>query len=409
MSTIILKVPQKKQKVKLIQSEKILNALILERQERYNKIFGFDEIKKQLEIEKEKLEIKQQQESDELEEFVATLEEEIDAYDFARTIENCEVSKDDLLSDAGLFENNISIDVLNKNFIAKDLENEPEIEIGLPEDRIVIPTQTIFTEIYSISNTTNTIETAELTPIIHSDTRSTIEVELAEKYIQNAYDSGYEDCREVANLNAQTKVNEAHKNVRRIDKLMLELRKHYANKLLKFNEVLIDLSCAIAEVIIENEVKKENNIVIKQIEKAINELNDDAVFSITVNPADAKILEDSKSALFSSKSFAATVITTDENIQKGGCILKTSAGNIDATINTQLKKIREEIITNSEDKHTNKLPFVNENIPEIEAVSEKFLQQIDKIDKMQIKENAVSVEEDDIAISDEGFVGKDEK
>jgi flagellar biosynthesis/type III secretory pathway protein FliH len=318
------------------------------------------------------------------------------------------LSDDSLLENDKASENSeVSIDVLNKNFIAKDLKNEPEIEIGLPEDRIVIPDKPIFTEIYSISDAKEPIQ------IIHSDARNTIDTELAEKYVQNAYDSGYEDCREVANLNAQTKVNEAHKNVRRIDKLMLELRKHYANKLLKFNEVLIDLSCAIAEVIIENEVQREDNIVIKQIQKAINELNDDAVFSIVINPEDEKILEETKSALFNSnridasKSFAATVISTDESIKKGGCILKTSAGNIDATIDTQLKKIREEITLISEEKKTNKIPFVNENIPEIEAVSEQFLKQIDKT---QINENDETVEDtvedDDISISDEGFVGK---
>ncbi|MCL2313165.1 MAG: flagellar assembly protein FliH [Firmicutes bacterium] len=425
MGTVVLKVPKKKQKVQLIQSEKILNDIFRARQEKIKQKFGFYDLEKQAEIEKQKIEEKIQKEK-EFQELIASFEEEkIDAFDFLEKIKEYEIQKnDEFISVENLLENDkisdeleTSIDVLNDNFIEKILQNEPEIEIGLPPERIVIPEKTIYTEIFSIT------EDETPTPIIHSAERNTIDTELAEKYVQNAYERGYEDCQEIANLNATTKINEAHKNVRRIDNLMSELRKHYANKLLKFNEVLIELSCAIAETIIENEVQRDENIVIRQITKAINELNDDTVFSITVHPDDLKILEETKTEIFkNSKSFAGTVFTVAENIERGGCILRTSSGNIDATLKTQLQKIKNEISALADAKKTSKIPFINENIPDAESVSEKFLQQEEQMKSTEnetVEEDTVdetvdnstvediTVDEDEIAFGDDGIVSKD--
>jgi flagellar biosynthesis/type III secretory pathway protein FliH len=408
MGQIVLKVPKRKYKVQLIQSETILNDIILERQERMKKKFGFDAMEELLEIQRAEEEKKRKEEEEEKEfqelRMILT-EEKADAFDFAEEIDENEIKEGELLDETDIFDDSeVSMEeLLKEDYIREKLKNDPEIDIPMPEDRLPIP-KTIFTEIYSIS------ETSEPVPIIHSEEKNTIELEVAEKYIQNAYDRGYEDCQEIASLNAQSKISEAHKNVRRIDKLMLELRKHYASKLLKFNEELIELSCIIAESIIENEISRDNNIVLKQIEKTVAELNDDTVFDITINTEDAEILEKTNSVFFkNSKTFASTSILTDNSIERGGCIFRTSSGNIDITIGTQINKIKAELKMMSDAKKANTMPFANENIPEIEAVSEKFLEQIDsmKEDEDTVKENDTTVKEDNITVEENNTTVKE--
>ena len=403
MGEIVLKVPKKRHKVQLIKAEKILNDIITARQEKIKEKFGLEEIKQLLELEKQKEEEerlrkeeeeRKKQEDEAFYQLVETPKTEKinDVYFVKNEAENAEndieaeirknkksnaANQQELLNDDDIDDvSEVSMDVLyDEKVVAEELKNEPEIDIGLPEDRIVIPDKTVFTEIYSISEIDKPIQ------ITHSNEKNTIDIELAEKYVQEAYDRGYEDCKEVAVLNAQTKINEAHNHVRKIDKLAVELRKHYGGRLKVFNDELIDLSCALVEVIIENEIQRGNNIVIKQIEKAIRELNEDVVFSVTIHPDDAKILEESKTMLSqNSKSFAATEISTDSNIERGGCILRTSAGNIDATLKNQISKIRAELETISEEKK-NKMSFGNEDVPiiEIETTSEdNFLEKIDE-------------------------------
>ena len=402
MGEIVLKVPKRRHNVQLIQAEKMLNDIITARQEKLKEKFGLEEIRQLLELERQKEEEERKRKEDEeflklvehLKEeeeigniYLANNKEENVETDTETKVENnlennlesnveSEISESKSFEDRELLSKNdiddvseVTIDALNSNVIAEALKNEPEIDIGLPEDRIALPDKTIFTEIYSISEVDTPIQ------ITHSSDKNTIDIELAEKYVQEAYDRGYEDCKEVAALNAQTKINEAHNHIRKIDKLVFELRKHYANKLQDFNDELINLSCMIAEVIIENEIQRDHNIVIKQIEKAINELNEDAVFSVTIHPDDAKILEEAKSTLSkNSKSFAATIISTDSSIERGGCILRTSAGNIDATINTQIGKLRAELKIMSEEKKGQTIPLGNENIPEIETPTEDALE-----------------------------------
>ena len=59
-----------------------------------------------------------------------------------------------------------------------------------------------------------------------------------------------------------------------------------------------------------------------------------------VNPDDYDYVEKLRPKLFrDNKEIKSIVVTSDPAISRGGCLLETSRGNIDATIESKLEKI----------------------------------------------------------------------
>jgi flagellar assembly protein FliH len=354
MTEITLKVPRKKNKLQLIQAEKVVEKLTKERQERLKKVFEFDKYERMQEYEKLK-------EEKELSELIENIEVEAEKVDFdLREIDEDlsgfseEFSKNQQEKSFSIIEN------FDKETLLNEIINEPEIILQEPEAPITNK-KTIYTEIYSISDANIPIGIT-----YNEKKKDAINADLVGEYVQNAYDRGFADCKEVGNIEAETRVLEAHRWIKRIGKLMLELRKHYSEELTEFKEKLINLSMLVAENVINQEVAKDKNIVVNQIEKVLDELDDDAVFDIRINPEDLQYLKDIKSAVITnSKVLADTIFVPDETIKQGGCIFKISAGTIDATIDTQLKKLQNELQNISNEEKGNINPMELKQIPDV--------------------------------------------
>ncbi|MGI6370537.1 MAG: hypothetical protein GX372_05480 [Ignavibacteria bacterium] len=221
----------------------------------------------------------------------------------------------------------------------------------------------VFTEIYTISEDDEPVDIS-LEKIYK---KQFVDEELLVKKTQEAYQKGFEDCRDMAQINAKTKINEAYKWVRRIDNLIVELRKHYSKQINDVREKILSIAAIMAEVIIEKEIDKDENIILQQVKKIIDELDEDVVFKIHINPEYADFLERIKSKLMNNdRSFADTIIVKDDTLEKGDCIFYTSSGMIDAKISSQLEKIKQEIIKlDSEEKENNENISIDDAIPNV--------------------------------------------
>jgi flagellar assembly protein FliH len=61
---------------------------------------------------------------------------------------------------------------------------------------------------------------------------------------------------------------------------------------------------------------------------------------LRINPMDEELVREQRSALLVGSDFIREVmIEADENVERGGCVIESSAGNVDARISTQLKQI----------------------------------------------------------------------
>ena len=64
--------------------------------------------------------------------------------------------------------------------------------------------------------------------------------------------------------------------------------------------------------------------------------------TFNVNPDDYDYVEKLRPNLFRNcKEIKSIVVTSDPSVSRGGCLLETPRGNIDATIESKLEKIRQ--------------------------------------------------------------------
>jgi flagellar biosynthesis/type III secretory pathway protein FliH len=102
----------------------------------------------------------------------------------------------------------------------------------------------------------------------------------------------------------------------------------------------VKLVLTIAERVVKKEIAIDNDFVIRQIQEAIRRVWGVDRLKLRVNPADEEYVKGQRSLLATmSDSVREFIIEPDETIERGGCMIDSDAGNIDARVSTQMKNI----------------------------------------------------------------------
>lgn len=97
---------------------------------------------------------------------------------------------------------------------------------------------------------------------------------------------------------------------------------------------------AVAQRIVKREVTLDEETTGRQVREAIRRIVGVEVVTLRVHPADEMLLRAHRAGLLSaSDSLREIIIEADDTIERGGCILESSSGNVDARIGTQLRQI----------------------------------------------------------------------
>lgn len=215
-----------------------------------------------------------------------------------------------------------------KNLIIPEPEL-PEIEIKSK------PKREQFAEYFSISNANQPLQIS-----LKNIPVQTISINEARIEIQRAYDQGFNDGKETTDAEYKAEISKYEDWIRRIDAVVLEIKDKFLDEAKKFEDLIVDTAIMIATDILDREIKSDNEILINQVRKAIAELEEEEILSIHLHPEDIEILENSKSILTDDKKKLENVkLVPNNSVDKGGCILKSPAGNIDTRIKTQLMNI----------------------------------------------------------------------
>lgn len=104
---------------------------------------------------------------------------------------------------------------------------------------------------------------------------------------------------------------------------------------------LARLSIQIAEKIIGLEVTTNSDVIMGVVKEALSDMKDREQVRIHVNPDDYHIVNNDRTSLMRMveglKDFDLTI---DSKVTRGGCIIETNLGNIDARLETQLGTIQ---------------------------------------------------------------------
>jgi len=111
---------------------------------------------------------------------------------------------------------------------------------------------------------------------------------------------------------------------------------------------MVEMILVIARKVIKDEIIERKEVVLNNIREALKRIKDRDRVDIRVNFADLELTTAHKDELIKMmESLRKVNIFEDSRIDRGGCIIETDVGAIDARISTQLKEI-EEAIRNAE-------------------------------------------------------------
>jgi flagellar biosynthesis/type III secretory pathway protein FliH len=160
---------------------------------------------------------------------------------------------------------------------------------------------------------------------------------------ENEYRRGYEEGREEAIRELQNSYDDEMKEIRR---LMTEFVRSIYDQLEDFKrknkQFALRMSVAIAAKIVKHEVLLHDDVVLAQIKDALHKILGVEKIKVLVNPQDEELVRVEKNSLLTSAdSVREIVIEPDEKIERGGCVIESMLGNVDARISTQLKNIHD--------------------------------------------------------------------
>ncbi len=172
------------------------------------------------------------------------------------------------------------------------------------------------------------------------------EAELKVSEIEHeAYKKGYEAGREEGYKDGQAEV------MRLIDRLgtVVATAVDIRDEIISASEKLMtEMILMIARKVIKDEIVERREVVINNIKESIKRVKDRDRIDIRVNFADLDMTTAHKDELIKMmESLKKVNIYEDTRVERGGCIIETDVGAIDARISTQLDAI-EEAIRNTE-------------------------------------------------------------
>lgn len=103
---------------------------------------------------------------------------------------------------------------------------------------------------------------------------------------------------------------------------------------------IVRLSVAIAERILGQHIALEPQTVLDMARSAITRLVNRESVTVRVNPADIETMREHRDQLMSMNDIDNLRIIEDQRVDRGGVLLETEAGTIDAKVSTQLREVR---------------------------------------------------------------------
>ena len=108
---------------------------------------------------------------------------------------------------------------------------------------------------------------------------------------------------------------------------------------------LLPLAIAIAERLVRRELRCSTDIPLAWIREALELVSGNGPLRLRLNPADFRARRGSIEELLGQQGLTETVdLVSDDAVSAGGCLVETSFGKIDHRLETQLKRLEEELV-----------------------------------------------------------------
>lgn len=152
-------------------------------------------------------------------------------------------------------------------------------------------------------------------------------------------------------------VRRAIESMKPIEATLSALQKELKDSIVKYPAQLepevIKLVMHISRKVIKHHVEKDDELVVRTVRDAFKEITDRRYVKIRLHRDSVETMQKFRPELLQSfHDIKKLEIVADESIDRGGCIVETDEGNIDATIQTQLDNIEKLFVCDHETAET---------------------------------------------------------
>ena len=149
---------------------------------------------------------------------------------------------------------------------------------------------------------------------------------------EQAYRSGFEDGKEIMR-------EEQEMVIQLFLNLIEELKKQREEYLKSVEKDMVRLSLEIASKVIQQKIEQDEKVILKNLKHALKHLLDKGRIIIRLNPADLEIVSKHSKEIKSAEGLKELILEEDSKVTRGGCLIYSELGHIDAQIETQLEMI----------------------------------------------------------------------
>jgi flagellar biosynthesis/type III secretory pathway protein FliH len=160
----------------------------------------------------------------------------------------------------------------------------------------------------------------------------------AESIEREAYEKGYHQGEVTGEKVAQKKFESTMAS---LQKTLLEMDKLKAEIVVSMEPFLVQLALKIARKIVHHEITLNPDVILQTIRAAMNELVHTNTVTVRLNPSDYQHV--SQYPLHIAEGVKNLIFEADPGIDRGGAILETDFGDLDARIEQQFSRIEHNI------------------------------------------------------------------
>ncbi len=159
----------------------------------------------------------------------------------------------------------------------------------------------------------------------------------AEQIAENARRAAHEAGHAAGTQAAEREMSELLATMRNL----IEMARAERHKIIESAEPeLVKLAMGIAERVLHQQIALDRNVVVEMAKVAISRLIDRDSVTVRVNPADLERMREHREDVLALGDVKNVRIIEDQRVDRGGVVVETDAGSVDARVHTQLAEVK---------------------------------------------------------------------
>ncbi len=176
----------------------------------------------------------------------------------------------------------------------------------------------------------------------------------ADQIEANAYQAGFAQGEEAGRALNEQKIEAITRN---LESVLQALGAQRSTLIQENQEELVRIAFMLATKVLHREIYENPGSILDLVKNSLDRLKHSSSLTIYVSPHDFRFLEDHIENLTNYAGDTMKLsVEPDNDIARGGCLVKSDTGEVDATIDTMLKKLQSRIWSQEPEEETSEMP-----------------------------------------------------